>query len=116
MNTSGVSMMELVVAVTIVSVGVAGVASLTATSARTLVRATALYEARVELQNFVDSVMLNGVGVEAAGARAHPAGVLNWSVSAHPGSPGWASFKHVALPAGIRVDFAVRTTSDEPET
>lgn len=116
MNRSGVSMMELVVAVAIVSVGVAGVASLTATAARTLVHATALDEARVQLQSFVDSVMVNGVGVEVTGERTHHAGVLNWSVSVHPQSPGWASFKHVALPAGIRVDFAVRTTPDESGT
>ena len=112
MNRSGVSMMELVVAVAIVSVGVAGVASLTATAARTLVHATALDEARVQLQSFVDSVMMNGAGIEATGERTHHAGVLSWSVSAHPASPGWVSFKHVALPSRIRVDFAVGTTGD----
>lgn len=116
MNTSGVSMMELVVAVAIVSVGVAGVASLTATAARTLVHATALDEARVSLHSFVDSVMLNGVQAGSSGERTHHAGVLSWSVSAHAESPGWASFEHVALPARVRVDFAVRTTLDESGT
>lgn len=116
MNRSGVSMMELVIAVAIVSVGVAGVASLTATAARTLVHATALDEARVQLQSFVDSVMLGGIGVESSGERAHDAGVLSWSVSPRPESPGWASFEHVALPAGIRVGLAVRTVHEEPGT
>ncbi len=116
MNTSGVSMMELVVAIAIVSVGVAGVASLTATAARTLVHATALDEARVHLHSFVDSVMLNGVQVELSGERTHRAGVLRWSVSTHPESPGWVSFEHVALPDGIRVDLAVRTGLDESGT
>jgi len=116
MNRSGVSMVELVVAVAIVSVGVAGVASLTATAARTLVHATALDEARVQLESFVDSIMLHGVQVGSSGERAHHAGVLSWTVSAHPGSPGWASFKHVALPAGIRVDFAGPATLDDSGT
>lgn len=116
MNTSGVSMMELVVAVAIVSVGIAGVASLTATAARTLVHATAMDEARVNLHSFVDSVMLNGVQAGSSGERTHQAGVLSWSLSAPAGSPSWASFEHVALPARIRVDFAVRTTRDEPVT
>lgn len=116
MNRSGVSMMELVVAVAILSVGVAGVASLTATAARTLVHATALDEARVQLQSFVDSIMLNGVQVGSSGERAHHAGVLKWSVSTQPESASWASFEHVALPAGIRVDFAVRPMLDEAGT
>ncbi len=116
MNTSGASMMELVVAVAIVSAGVAGVASLTATAARTLVHATAMDEARVHLHSFVDSVMLNGPRAESSGERTHQAGVLSWSVSARAESPSWASFEHVALPDGIRVDFGVRTGLDESGT
>jgi len=112
MNSAGTSMMELVVAVAIVGVGVAGVASLTATAARSLVHAAALDEARVELQSFVDSIVRLEVGAAASGERTHEAGVLRWSVVAPPQSQGWASFEHVALPADVRIEFVMRSVPD----
>ena len=110
MNSSGASIMELVVAVAIVGVGVAGVASLTATAARSLVHATALDEARLELQSFVDSVVRLEARAASSGERTHDAGVLRWSIVGPPESQGWASFEHVALPAGVRVEFVMQST------
>lgn len=108
-------MMELVIAVAIVGVGVAGVASLTATATRTLVHATALDEARVELQSFVDSIVRLEAGAGSSGERTHDAGVLRWNTAAPPESRGWASFEHVALPAGIRVEFVMRSAPGRVE-
>lgn len=107
MNRAGASMMELLVAVAILGVGVAGVASLTATAARTLVHATALDEARMELQSFVDSIARLEVRAVGSGERTHDAGVLRWSIVASPVSHGWVSFGHVALPADIRIEFVM---------
>lgn len=105
MNRSGVTIVELVVAVAIVSVGVAGVASLTAGAARSLVHARALDEAHVLLRNFVDSVAaLEG---PESGSTVLPSGTLIWSVPRTPGSDGWARFQHVALPTPVRLDFTV---------
>lgn len=115
MNRAGASMMELVVAVAIVGVGVAGVASLTATAARSLVHAAALDEARVELQSFVDSIMRLEALAVGSGERAHGAGVLRWSTLAPPESQGWASFEHVALPADIRIEFVMRSVPGRAE-
>lgn len=105
MNRSGVTIVELVVAVAIVSVGVAGVASLTASAARSLVHARALDEAHVLLRNFVDSVATDGS--PDSGSAVLPSGTLTWSVAAPPGSNAWASFEHVALPTPIRLEFTV---------
>ena len=105
MNRAGVSLIELVIAVTIVSVGVAGVASLTATAARSLVYARALDESRVLLQSFVDSVA--GEQALISGRSTYPGGMLTWDVSASADSAAWASFEHVALPAPIRIEFIV---------
>lgn len=109
MNSAGASMIELLVAVAIVGVGVAGVASLTATAARTLVRASALDEARMELQSFVDSIARLEVRVVGSGERINDAGVLRWSIVASPEFHGWASFEHVALPADLRIEFVMRS-------
>ncbi len=105
MNRAGVSLVELVVAVAIVSVGVAGVASLTATAARSLVHARALDESRVLLQSFVDSVAAEQSLV--SGQSTYPGGVLRWGASASADSAAWASFEHVALPVPIRIEFTV---------
>ncbi len=105
MNRAGVSLVELVVAVAIVSVGIAGVASLTATAARSLVHARALDESRVLLQSFVDSVAAERL--PGSGQSRYPGGMLTWDVSASPDSVAWASFEHVALPAPIRIEFIV---------
>ena len=112
MNRAGVSLVELVVAVVIVSVGVAGVASLTATAARTLVHARALDEAHVLLRSFVDSAGA-GAGPES-GRRTLHAGVLTWSVPTAPGSGAWARFQHVALPAPIQIEFIVPVAPGTP--
>lgn len=107
MNRAGVSLIELVVAVVLLGVGIVGVSSLTAAAARTLVRARSLDEAHVLLQSFVDSAVAAAVQGPRSGQREHPSGVLAWSVPAAPGSPAWARFDHVALPAPVRIDFVV---------
>lgn len=109
MNRSGVTIVELVVAVAIVSMGVAGVASLTAAAARNLVHARALDETHFLLRSFVDSVVVAGGG--ESGSRVLTSGTLTWSVSQTPGSDAWARFEHVALPAPIQIDFTVPVTS-----
>lgn len=98
-------MVELLVAVAIVGMGVAGVASLTAASARSLVRARALDEAHVLLRSFADSVLAEGA--HGAGSVDMPLGSLTWSVPPTPGERGWARFEHVALPEPVRIEFRV---------
>lgn len=105
MNRSGVSIVELVVAVAIVSVGVAGVASLTAAAARSLVHARALDETHVLLRNFADSVVTEGG--HGSGVAELPSGSLAWNIPRTPGMSGWARFEHVALPAPVQIEFTV---------
>lgn len=100
-------MVEVVVAVVILGVGIAGVASLTAAAARTLVRAKSLDEAHMLLQSFVDSAVAAPVRGPESGRRAHPRGVLDWTVPSAPGSGAWVRFEHRGLPAPIRVEFVV---------
>ena len=105
MNRSGVSIVELVVAVAIVSVGVAGVASLTAAAAGCLVQARALDETHVLLRTFADSVLAEGG--HGSGSAALPSGTLTWSVPQASGGHAWAMFEHVALPAPVQLEFTV---------
>lgn len=112
MSRSGVTIVELVVAVAIVSMGVAGVASLTAAAARSLVHARALDEAHVLLRNFVDSVA--AAGGSGAGNAPLPSGTLSWSVPPTPGSDAWARFEHMALPTAVRIDFTVPAATPSP--
>ena len=105
MSRSGVSIVELVVAVAVVSVGVAGVASLTAAAARSLAHARALDESHVLLRNFADSVLAEGV--HGSGSAELPSGNLAWSIPQTPGTGGWARFEHVALPAPVQIEFTV---------
>ncbi|MDE2764103.1 MAG: prepilin-type N-terminal cleavage/methylation domain-containing protein [Gemmatimonadota bacterium] len=113
-NRSGTSLVELVVAVVILGVGIAGVASLTAAAAGTLVRARSIDEAHALLQSFVDSAVADPVRGPESGRHVHPAGALNWSVPHAPGSVAWARFDHVALTAPIRVDFVVPASPTRP--
>ena len=108
MNRAGVSIVELLVAVAIVGVGVAGVASLTAAAARSLVHARALDETNVLLRNFADSVVAEGG--HGSGIAELPSGSLAWSIPQTPGTSGWARFEHVALPAPVQIDFAIPAT------
>lgn len=111
---AGASLVEVIIAVVIVGVGIAGVASLTAASARILVQVRALDETYTMLQSFVDSAaMWTGGGVET-GRRNHPAGVLTWSVPGLPGAAAWARFDHVALSSPIRIDFVVPASVGAP--
>ncbi len=112
MNRSGVSIVELMVAVAIVSVGVAGVASLTAASARSLVHARALDETHVLLRTFADSVLAEGG--HGSGSAALPSGTLTWSVAQAPGGDAWAIFEHAALPAPVRLEFMVAVVAPPP--
>ncbi len=114
MNRAGTSLVELIVAVVILGVGIAGVASLTAAAAGTLVRARSIDEARVLLQSFVDSTVADSVRGPESGQHVHQAGVLNWRVPPTPGSVAWARFDHVALTAPIRVDFVVPASPTRP--
>lgn len=112
MTRAGVSLMELVAAAAIAGLGMAAVASLTATAARTLARAGALDEAHAVLRSFVDSARA-GDG-PASGRRDLPSGALTWSVPQAPGSDAWAQFDHVALPDSIVVRFNVVATEVVP--
>lgn len=110
MNRSGTSLAELVVAVAIVGLGVVGVSSLTATAARTLVRARALDDAHVTLQSFVDSARVGNGPV--SGRRDLPSGELSWSVPQDPGSEAWVRIDHIALPEPLVVRFNVPADAD----
>lgn len=99
--------MEVIIAAAIIGVGIAGVASLTAASARILVQARALDETHTLLQSFVDSVAASTVTGPESGSRTHPTGVLTWQVPGAPGAEAWARFEHAALSAPIRIDFIV---------
>lgn len=114
MNRAGASLVEVIVAVVIVGVGIAGVSSLTAASVRILVQVRALDETHALLQSFVDSAAASpGDGAES-GSRTHPTGVLAWLVPGSPGAEGWASFDHVLLSAPIRIDFFVPVSPAMP--
>ena len=114
MNRAGTSLVEVVIAVAIVGVGIAGVASLTAASARILVQTRALDETHALLQSFVDSAAASmGGGVES-GSRSHPTGVLTWSVPRTPGADAWARFEHAALSSPIQIDFIVPASLGAP--
>ena len=105
-------MVELLVAVAIVGLGVAGVASLTAASARSLVRARALDEAHVLLRSFADSVLAEGA--HGSGSADLPLGSLTWSVPRTPGGRGWARLEHTALPEAVRIEFTVAAAGRAP--
>lgn len=114
MNQAGTSLVEVIIAVVIVGVGIAGVASLTAASARILVQTRALDETHSLLQSFVDSAAAStGQGAES-GSRTHATGVLAWSVPRTPGAEAWARFEHAALSSPIRVDFVVPASRNAP--
>ena len=111
LDRAGTSLVEVIIAVAIVGVGIAGVASLTAASARILVQTRALDETHTLLQSFVDSVAASRVTGEESGSRTHPAGVLTWSVPSAPGAEAWARFEHAVLSAPIQIDFIVPASS-----
>ena len=108
-NRAGTSLVELILAVAILGVGIAGVASLTAAAARTLVRAKALDETHILLQSFVDSAVAAAAPSAGRGRRVHPSGVLEWNVPSVPGSDAWVrfEFEHEARAEAIRIDFVV---------
>ncbi len=105
MNQSGASLVELIVAVAVVGVGMTGVASLTATAARTMVRARALDEAHAILLSFADSAGLDGN--PGSGQSALPLGTMTWSVPNAPGVEAWVQFDHIALSDSVLVRFSV---------
>lgn len=105
MNRCGGSLIEVVAAVIVVSVGVAAVASLTATAARTTARVRALDETHAILLSFVDSLRLEGAS--GSGQAALPSGTVTWIVPSAPGEDAWARFDHVALPDSVLIRFAV---------
>ena len=114
MNRAGTSLVEVVIAVAIVGVGIAGVASLTAASARILVQTRALDETHALLQSFVDSAAAStGEGAES-GSRTQATGVLTWSVPRTPGADAWARFEHAALSDPIQIDFVVPASLGAP--
>lgn len=105
MNRFGGSLIEVVAAVIVVAVGVAAVASLTATAGRTTARVRALDETHAILLSFVDSLRLEGTS--GSGQAALPAGTVTWSVPGAVGGDAWVQFDHVALPDSVLVHFAV---------
>ena len=114
MNRAGTSLVEVIIAVAIVGVGIAGVASLTAASARILVQTRAMDDAHALLQGFVDSVTVSpGRGVES-GNRAYATGLLTWLVPGTPGSDAWVRFEHNLLPEPIRIDFVIPAAPGAP--
>lgn len=107
LNRAGTSLVEVIIAVVIVGVGIAGVASVTAGSARILVKARALDETHALLQSFVDSVAAGTGGGSESGSRTHETGVLSWSVPGTPGAGAWARFAHASLSSPIQVHFVI---------
>lgn len=114
MNRAGTSLVEVIIAVAIVGVGIAAVASLTAASARILVQVRALDETHTLLQSFVDSATASPRGGAESGNRTHPTGVLTWLVPGSPGAEAWARFDHAVLSVPIRIDFVVPATPGTP--
>ena len=114
MDRVGASLVEVIIAVVIVGVGIAGVASLTAASARILVQVRALDETYTLLQSFVDSAAASPGGSVESGSRTHPTGVLTWSVPGSPGAEAWVRFDHTVLLAPIQIDFVVPATPGTP--
>ena len=111
---AGSSLVEVIIAVAILGVGIAGVASVTASSARLLMRARALDETHTLLQSFVDSTSATAVmGVES-GTTTHATGVLTWSVPRTPGAGAWARFEHVLLSSPVQIDFVVPVAPGTP--
>lgn len=105
MNRFGGSLIEVVAAVIVVGVGVAAVASLTATAARTTARVRALDETHAILLSFVDSLRVEGTS--GSGYATLPAGAVTWSVPSAPGEDAWVRFDHVALSDSVLIRFAV---------
>lgn len=114
MNRAGTSLVEVIIAVAIVGVGIAGVASLTAASARILVRTRALDETHTLLQSFVDSAAASTGGGAESGSRTLAIGVLAWSVPVTPGADAWVRFEHAALSSPIQIDFVVPASLGTP--
>ena len=114
MNRAGTSLVEVVIAVAIVGVGIAGVASLTASSARILVQTRALDETHTLLQSFVDSTVASVDGGAESGSRTNATGVLTWNVPRTPGADAWARFEHAALSHPIQIDFVVPASLGGP--
>ena len=114
MTQAGTSLVEVVIAVAIVGVGIAGVASLTAASARILVQTRALDETHALLQSFVDSTTASAGGGVESGSRTEATGVLTWSVPKTPGADAWARFEHAALSSPVQVEFVVPASLGAP--
>ena len=107
-------MVEVIVAVTILGVGIAGVASVTASSARILMQARALDETHTLLQSFVDSTSASADTAAESGSRTLATGVLSWSVPGTPGADAWARFEHALLSSPIQIDFVVPASAGTP--
>ncbi len=107
MNRAGTSLPEVLVAVAILGIGLAGVAALTRLSVSALVRVRATDEAQAALQSFVDSATAAGTR-PSAGSRELEFGDLSWDVPAGAGDSAWARFEHQALPAPVEIAFVVR--------
>ncbi len=103
MTRDGVSLIELLMALTLLVVGLLALAGLTATSARMLTQATLLDEASLQLEAIVDSArwfVLSGSGQEPRGV-----GLVAWSLGEEPASEGWVEFTHPALRVPVRVEL-----------
>ena len=114
MTQAGTSLVEVVIAVAIVGVGITGVASLTAASARILVQTRALDVSHALLQSFDDSATASAGGGVESGSRTQATGVLTWSVPKTPGADAWARFEHAALSDPIQIEFVVPASLGAP--
>ncbi len=106
-DRTGASLPEVLVALVVLGVGLASVASLTRMSVAALVRVRALDETHAALQSFMDSASASGAR-PSAGVRETRFGRLAWNVPAAPGAEATARFEHHALSAPVEFAFAVR--------
>lgn len=106
MNQVGASLAEALVAVTLLSVGLGALSGLTRSSVRALTVARALDRSHALIEGAVDSII--GFGVDGAGTRALPEGVLTWEIPSLPASAGWVRFDHVVLDQSLELHFYTR--------
>ncbi|MGI9626023.1 MAG: type IV pilus modification PilV family protein [Longimicrobiales bacterium] len=106
MNRRGMSLTEVLVATTVLSVGLGSLSGLTRSSVRALTIARSLDQSLSLTASVVDSML--AFGVVGDGTRSLPKGTLTWDVPSLPGSPGWVRFEHLALDRPVELHFYTR--------
>ena len=107
MGDRGVTLVEVVVATTLLLVGFTGLARLSASAVASLTAARALDEAQIALTATVDS--LSSVGASGSGGRQVGRGDLSWSVPAGPAEPASVRYAHPDLRAAIELRYLTRS-------